>query len=74
MTPWRGGRHTRERSRARSADPEKGVTPSPHESRATGVLRPIVFGGNEGLVSNLALVMGVAGAAPAPGVIVLVGI
>lgn len=54
--------------------PEKGVTPSPHESRATGVLRPIVFGGNDGLVSNLALVMGVAGAAPAPGVIVLAGI
>ena len=33
-----------------------------------------MFGGNDGLVSNLALVMGVAGAAPAPGVIVLAGI
>lgn len=53
---------------------EGGVTPSPHESRASGVLRPVVFGGNDGLVSNLALVMGVAGAAPAPGVIVLAGI
>jgi VIT1/CCC1 family predicted Fe2+/Mn2+ transporter len=49
-------------------------TPSPHESRASGILRPVVFGGNDGLVSNLALVMGVAGAAPAPGVIVLAGI
>ncbi len=47
---------------------------NPHESRATGVLRPIVFGGNDGLVSNLALVMGVAGAAPDPSVIVLAGI
>jgi len=53
---------------------EGGMTPSPHESRAAGVLRPVVFGGNDGLVSNLALVMGVAGAAPAPGVIVLAGI
>ncbi len=53
---------------------EGGGTTSPHESRASGVLRPVVFGGNDGLVSNLALVMGVAGAAPAPGVIVLAGI
>jgi VIT1/CCC1 family predicted Fe2+/Mn2+ transporter len=52
----------------------RGGTPSPHESRASGVLRPVVFGGNDGLVSNLALVMGVAGAAAAPGVIVLAGI
>ena len=51
-----------------------GVTVSPHESRAAGVLRPVVFGGNDGLVSNLALVMGVAGAAPGPGVIVLAGV
>ena len=54
--------------------PEGGVTPSPHESPAAGVLRPVVFGANDGLVSNLALVMGVAGAAPAPGIIVLAGI
>jgi VIT1/CCC1 family predicted Fe2+/Mn2+ transporter len=37
-------------------------------------LRPIVFGGNDGLVSNLALVMGVAGAGPAPSIIVLAGV
>lgn len=54
--------------------PEGGVARSPHESRAAGVLRPVVFGGNDGLVSNLALVMGVAGAAAGPGVIVLAGI
>lgn len=47
---------------------------SPHETRASGLLRPIVFGANDGLVSNLALVMGVAGANPAPGIIVLAGI
>jgi VIT1/CCC1 family predicted Fe2+/Mn2+ transporter len=47
---------------------------SPHQTRANAVLRPIVFGANDGLVSNLALVMGVAGASPAPGVIVLAGV
>jgi VIT1/CCC1 family predicted Fe2+/Mn2+ transporter len=47
---------------------------SPHETKANAVLRPIVFGANDGLVSNLALVMGVAGANPAPGVIVLAGV
>ena len=47
---------------------------SPHETRANAVLRPIVFGANDGLVSNLALVMGVVGANPAPGIIVLAGV
>ena len=46
----------------------------PHETRGTSVLRPVVFGANDGLVSNLALVMGVAGANPEPGVIVLAGV
>jgi VIT1/CCC1 family predicted Fe2+/Mn2+ transporter len=46
----------------------------PHETAANAVLRPIVFGGNDGLVSNLALVMGVAGANPAPSIIVLAGV
>ena len=45
-----------------------------HETRANSVLRPIVFGANDGLVSNLALVMGVAGANPGAGVIVLAGL
>ncbi len=54
--------------------PDEDAEPNPHDSRATGVLRPIVFGANDGLVSNLALVMGVAGAAPEPGIIVLAGI
>lgn len=46
----------------------------PHETRASSLLRPIVFGANDGLVSNLALVMGVAGANAPPGVIILAGI
>jgi VIT1/CCC1 family predicted Fe2+/Mn2+ transporter len=37
-------------------------------------MRPVVFGANDGLVSNLALVMGVAGANPEPSIIVLAGI
>ncbi len=45
-----------------------------HETKANSVLRPIVFGANDGLVSNLALVMGVAGANPEPAIIVLAGI
>ena len=47
---------------------------APHETRANSVLRPVVFGANDGLVSNLALVMGVAGANPEPGIIVLAGV
>lgn len=47
---------------------------NPHESLANSVLRPVVFGANDGLVSNLALVMGVAGAAAEPAVIVLAGV
>lgn len=54
--------------------PEPDEPPNPHDGLANGVLRPIVFGANDGLVSNLALVMGVAGAAPEPGIIVLAGI
>ena len=50
-------------------DPTQG-----HQTRANAVLRPVVFGANDGLVSNLALVMGVAGAHPAAGVIVLAGV
>lgn len=47
---------------------------TPHETSLNAILRPIVFGANDGLVSNLALVMGVAGADPAPSVIVLAGV
>jgi len=35
---------------------------SPHETRGSSVLRPSVFGATDGLVSNVSLIMGVAGA------------
>ena len=53
---------------------DTGVSPDLHDTPGTSVLRPIVFGANDGLVSNLALVMGVAGATSVPGVIVLAGV
>jgi VIT1/CCC1 family predicted Fe2+/Mn2+ transporter len=40
---------------------------SPHETRGASVVRPIVFGATDGLVCNLSLIMGVAGAAGAAG-------
>jgi len=40
----------------------------------SGALRAAIFGANDGLVSNLALIMGVAGAKAEPGVVVLAGI
>jgi VIT1/CCC1 family predicted Fe2+/Mn2+ transporter len=46
-----------------------------HQNGAVGnVLRAGVFGVNDGLVSNAALIYGVAGAAPEPAVIVLTGV
>ena len=35
---------------------------SPHETRGSSILRPAVFGATDGLVSNVSLIMGVAGA------------
>jgi VIT1/CCC1 family predicted Fe2+/Mn2+ transporter len=40
---------------------------SPHETRGAGIVRPVVFGATDGLVCNLSLIMGVAGAAGAKG-------
>ena len=45
-----------------------------HTVGQTGTLRATIFGVNDGLVSNLALVMGIAGAAAQPGIILLAGI
>ena len=45
-----------------------------HRSFGGGTLRAGVFGVNDGLVSNTCLVMGVAGAAVEPGIIVLTGV
>jgi len=35
---------------------------SPHETRGSSVLRPAVFGATDGLVANVSLIMGIAGA------------
>lgn len=45
-----------------------------HRSSSGGTLRAGVFGANDGLVSNTCLVMGVAGAAAGPDVILLSGV
>lgn len=45
-----------------------------HRGGQSGTLRAAVFGANDGLVSNLSLIMGVAGAVPDNGVIVMAGI
>jgi vacuolar iron transporter family protein len=45
-----------------------------HRTTAGGSLRAAVFGANDGLVSNFALIMGVAGGTGDPGVILLAGI
>jgi vacuolar iron transporter family protein len=44
-----------------------------HNVDSSGRLRAAVLGANDGLVSNVSLVMGMAGAAPAPGVVLLAG-
>jgi VIT1/CCC1 family predicted Fe2+/Mn2+ transporter len=45
-----------------------------HRGTGGGTLRAAVFGVNDGLVSNTCLVMGVAGAAAAPDIILLTGV
>ncbi|HUH06379.1 MAG TPA: VIT1/CCC1 transporter family protein [Egibacteraceae bacterium] len=45
-----------------------------HRIGAGGALRATVFGANDGLVSNFALIMGVAGGTSEPGVILLAGV
>jgi vacuolar iron transporter family protein len=61
-------------ARLRVMNPIPPPSTSPHETRATGFLRPAVFGGSDGLVSNLALVMGVAGASSDNQTIVIAGV
>jgi VIT1/CCC1 family predicted Fe2+/Mn2+ transporter len=60
----------RNRARALAAPPA-----SPHETRGASVVRPVVFGATDGLVMNLSLIMGVAGAAREdPHAIVIAGV
>ncbi len=45
-----------------------------HRVDSSGRLRAAVLGANDGLVSNVSLVMGMAGAAPVPGIVLLAGL
>jgi vacuolar iron transporter family protein len=48
---------------------------SPHETRGASVVRPVVFGVTDGIVTNLSLIVGVAGAASEdPHAIVIAGV
>src|SRR5919202_2015410 len=57
-----------------------GATPPPpppephHRNIQGGAARAAVFGISDGLVSNVALILGVAGASPGPGVVRLAGL
>lgn len=66
----------RERRRARALRPHPG--PVPGEQRTSGgtsgALRAAIFGVNDGLVSNLSLIMGVTGAGVSNEVILLAGV
>jgi VIT1/CCC1 family predicted Fe2+/Mn2+ transporter len=65
-------------ARMQAAVAQRGRTPARdeawHRAGQTGTLRATIFGVNDGLVSNLSLVMGVAGAAQDNSVIVLAGV
>lgn len=69
--PARDG--VREARRVRSAG-EIGRHEGWHRTGRSGTLRAVIFGVSDGLVSNLSLVMGVAGAAVQPSFILLAGI
>jgi VIT1/CCC1 family predicted Fe2+/Mn2+ transporter len=60
---------------AKATHPHAGPGGSEHHHRNIqgGAARAAVFGVSDGLVSNLALVLGMAGAGPAPGVVRLAG-
>jgi VIT1/CCC1 family predicted Fe2+/Mn2+ transporter len=55
-------------------DPSAGLERRHRGLAGGGNLRAAVFGVNDGLVSNASLILGVAGAGPEPGVIVLSGV
>ena len=48
---------------------------SPHETRGASVVRPVVFGVTDGIVTNLSLIMGVAGASSEdPHAVIIAGV
>ena len=63
------------RDRDLGADEVPPPPPEPHHRNIQGgTARAAVFGISDGLVSNVALILGVAGASPAPGVVRLAGL
>jgi VIT1/CCC1 family predicted Fe2+/Mn2+ transporter len=57
------------------AEPSIAPTPEHHHRDITGGKeRAAVFGASDGLVSNVSLILGVAGASPGPGVVRLAGL
>lgn len=68
----------RSRRRMEEIRPHPGPTPEREETGVTGgksgALRAAIFGVNDGLVSNLALIMGVAGAGVSADVVVVAGV
>ncbi|MEP6695692.1 MAG: VIT1/CCC1 transporter family protein, partial [Pseudonocardiales bacterium] len=58
------------------AQPKRAVPEAHHEHRDVtgGALRPAVFGAMDGLVSNFALISGVAGSSARPGTVALAGL
>jgi len=68
-----------EREHARTLKVMSGVSSHPvqepgHRSGNSGTIRAAVLGGNDGLVSNFSLVMGVAGGVDNPDIIVIAGV
>lgn len=63
-----------DRSDRAAALRELAVIQKEHRVDSSGRLRAVVLGANDGLVSNVSLVMAMAGAAPAPGVVLLAGL
>lgn len=55
-------------------DPSTGMERAHRGLTGGGNLRAAVFGVNDGLVSNASLILGVAGAAPQPGIVLLAGV
>jgi VIT1/CCC1 family predicted Fe2+/Mn2+ transporter len=68
-------RRSSKRAQGDTADVPAPPAPEPHHRKIQGgTARAAVFGISDGLVSNVALILGVAGASPAPGVVRLAGL
>jgi VIT1/CCC1 family predicted Fe2+/Mn2+ transporter len=59
---------------AQASEPDRSTDKHHHRDVQGGAARAAVFGVSDGLVSNVSLILGVAGADPAPGVVRLAGL